>query len=282
MQEEFVNEMIRIYAPFACLLISSLCLLLSSCTSKKPPPSETVPVEVIPESPPVDTVTPNSVPPSSSNTNSKPKTQNAKLSPNISQYAHLSGGYEATCDGQTTDLAGTLMAIAKMMESQKIKYSSADTADCSGIFHRVLWELKVECPEQAYPAFNRYRDSRSLALWYHKHKQLFLVHDPLALAEMIRPGAVMFYGNEGDDYSDATVDELMIQGKGIKHLGIVVKVKKDKKGRVTQYFLFHGRNRKHPAGITSFHRRKPSRKKYPILGDGPNPWVAIAPIVFGK
>lgn len=280
MQKESGNEMMRIYAPFVCLLISSFCLLLPSCTSKKSPPTETTPVEVAPAPAGIDTVSVTSVPlplPKPPTQNSKPKTQTPKP-----QYAHLKGGYEAICGGDRTDLAGPLMAIAKDLEAQKIPYNSANTADCSGIFHRVLWALEEECPEQAFPSINKYRDSRSIARWYHEHRELFLVHDPLKMAEMIRPGAVMFYGKEGDDYSDATVDELMIQGKGIGHLGIVVKVKKDKKGHVTQYFLFHGRNRKHPAGITSFHRRKPSRKKYPILGDGPNPWVAIAPIVVGE
>ena len=243
--------------------------LLGGCTSKSPksPPNETVAPPKPAQTHPVDSAVvpaPKVAPPTPLKT----------VKPAIK--------YATTCKGQDMDLAEPIMSIAQHLEAQKLKYSSADTTDCSGIFHRVLWELAEICPAQKFPSIARYRDSRSIALWYHQHQQLHIVRDPLEMAEMIRPGAVMFYGKEGDDYSDATVDELMVQGKGIGHLGIVVEVKKDKKGRVTQYFLFHGRNRKHPASITSFHRRKPSRKKYPILGDGPNPWVAIAPILVGE
>ena len=192
----------------------------------------------------------------------------------------LKGGYVLRCEGKKLDLAGPVMAVAKGLERQKFAYRQADTADCSGMFHRMLIGLQTYCPDHDYPAYGKYRDSRELARWYHKHKELELVLDPLEMEEMIKPGAVMFYGYGDRKYKKLKYRKLFVRGKGINHVGVVTSVQKDSKGNIISYALFHGRNPKYPAGITDFHRREPSRDHYPVFGNGDQPWLAVAPVLF--
>ena len=188
--------------------------------------------------------------------------------------------YAAKCDGAETDLAVPVMEIAKNLEAQKLEYIHEKLQDCSGMFHQVLMKLKDRCPDHAYPEVDKYRDSRALAQWYHENEKLILVTDEKAKSSLIKPGAAMFYGYSGKDYSSFTADDLFVRGTGINHVGIVVDVKKDESGQVTNYSIFHGRNPKHTAGITSYHNLVPTRESYPPLGNGGGKWVAIAPAIW--
>ncbi len=167
--------------------------------------------------------------------------------------------------GKPIDLTAASLAIAQSLEEKELAYNSANLADCSGIFHRVLQEFKAIYPKHKYPSVKKYRDSRSLALWYKKQGKLTEVQagKEEELGWNIRPGMAMFYGKNA-----------------ISHVGLVVAVIRDEKGQVLQYSLFHGRNPRHFASITDFHRLEPSRAEYPVYGDGGMRWLAFAPVVF--
>jgi len=108
---------------------------------------------------------------------------------------------------------------------------------------------------------------------------LTLITDPVSQSDLIKPGAVLFYGYGGKAYTQISAQDLFQRGTGINHVGIVTEVEKDAKGKVMNYKLFHGRNPKYPAGITPYHRLVPSRSGNPPLGNGTQPWVAFAPVV---
>jgi hypothetical protein len=196
----------------------------------------------------------------------------------VSQLADLDA-YHIQCSGSTIDLAHPVREISVRLEAQKLEYAPSNLADCSGIFHRVLKNLKERCPSHAYPEVNKYRDSRALARWYQENNTLLLIHDALAQSDLIKPGAVLFYGYGGKKYQHFSAEDLFVRGKGINHVGVVVEVTKNDQDEVESYRLFHGRNPKHTAGITDYHLRKPTRDSYPPLGNGPEQWVAFAPIV---
>jgi hypothetical protein len=187
--------------------------------------------------------------------------------------------YSTQCGESLVDLAQPVKEIATNLEAQNFEYASSNLADCSGMFHRVLKNLKKKCPSHAYPKVNKYRDSRALAKWYQENKTLLLVNDALAQSDLIKPGAVLFYGYGGKNYQDFSAEDLFVRGTGINHVGVVVEVTKNEQGEVESYRLFHGRNPKYTAGITDYHLRKPTRDSYPPLGNGPEQWVAFAPIV---
>lgn len=188
--------------------------------------------------------------------------------------------YEAQCGGGATNLATPVMSIAKNLEAQKLAYISSKLQDCSGMFHQVLIKLKEQCPEHSYPEVNKYRDSRSLAKWFHENEKLVLVNDAKGQSDLIKPGAAMFYGYGGRNYSNFKAEDLFVRGSGINHVGVVVDVQKDEAGNVTSYSIFHGRNPKYTAGITDYHELVPTRSSYPPLGNGPEQWVAVAPIIW--
>ena len=124
----------------------------------------------------------------------------------------------------------------------------------------------------------KYRDSRALARWYHERGKLQLIKNAAESTDLLKPGAVLFFGKNGFTYEDFSVDDLLVPQKGIDHLGVVVKVHKNESGQVLHYELFHGYGRKGktPASITDWHKRTPSRAGYPPLGNGRQQWVAIA------
>ncbi|MCI5220384.1 MAG: hypothetical protein D3914_14630 [Candidatus Electrothrix sp. LOE2] len=125
-----------------------------------------------------------------------------------------------------------------------------------------------------------YRDSRDLARWYYERGQLQLIENAEESTELLKPGAVLFFGRNGSEYRDFSVDDLLTPRKGIAHLGVVVKVHKNDNGQVVHYELFHGHGRKGetPASITDWHKRTPTRTDYPPFGNGRQQWVAIARI----
>ncbi len=186
--------------------------------------------------------------------------------------------YKTMCGGKLVKIGPMVKEIAEMLEAKGFVYLAADTADCSGIFHRVLMNFKRRCPGQEIPGLREYRDTRALARWYHKHNQLVLIplDSVLAYQDLIKPGAVLFYGYGGKTYNDFTANELFKRGKGINHMGVVVDVDYDETGKIERYYLFHGRNSRYTAGITNFHTRVPTRDTYPPLGNGPQQWVAFS------
>ena len=189
--------------------------------------------------------------------------------------------YRIDCDGQIIDLAGPVADIAAAIEDSSFLYAVKPLTDCSGIFHRLLRRMQKRCPDQAYPPIETYRDTRDLARWYHEQGKLILVQDALASADLIKPGAVLFYGQRDSIYTNFTAEELFQRGTGINHMGVVVRVHKDDAGQVTSYELFHGHGRpgKTPASTTNYHRRVPTRPSYPPLGNGTEQWVAFATLV---
>ena len=187
--------------------------------------------------------------------------------------------YKISCNGNVNTLNVPVKSIAEELDAQQISYDPANLADCSGIFHRFLSAFKAECPGHDLPTPQKNRDSRALAKWYHEQGLLTLIDDEATQQELIKPGAVLFYGYQGKKYENFKAKELFVRGTGIDHVGVVVEVKRDAKGNIINYHLFHGRNPKHPAGITTYHYFKPSRDSYPPLGNGSQQWVAFALLV---
>ncbi len=188
-------------------------------------------------------------------------------------------GYDdSACAG---DLVPAVQATVQGLEAQGILYGVGPLSDCSGIFHRVLKGVKKRCPDYRYPSLQRYRDSRELARWYHEQGELVLIGDAQERTDLIRPGMVLFYGRNGVDYTDFTVEDLVASRAGIDHVGVIVSVATDEDGEVSSYKLFHGHGRrgKTTASATNWHKREPTRASYPPFGNGRQQLVAAARIV---
>lgn len=160
------------------------------------------------------------------------------------------------------------------IEERNILYNTEPLSDCSGMFLRLVNALREKCPNALFPDPDRERDSRAIAGWYAEHENLEIVVDPNLLGRKIRPGMVLFYGQQGRSYQKPTLDELRGEN-GIEHVGVVVGVEKDDRGQVASYTLFHGRSAGKPAGRTT-HTRQPSRGDLPPYGNGDQQIVAIA------
>ena len=186
--------------------------------------------------------------------------------------------YLIDCAGKRIDLEEPVKEIAAALEADSLLYDTKELTDCSGIFHRVLNAMKRRCPDYDYPAVEQYRDTRDLARWYHERGDLILVQDALTSADLIKPGAVLLYGQVDSVYRVFTVEKLLSPKIGINHMGVVVKVDTNASGEVMSYELFHGYGRKGitPASITNWHKREPTRANYPPLGNGREQWVAFA------
>lgn len=184
-----------------------------------------------------------------------------------------------SCFEDIPRLTNIVQEVASRMEAQELMYGESPLSDCSGIFHRVLDSMKTRCPEGSYPS-KIYRDSRSLAKWYHEQNNLRLVVDAEEMANLIQPGAVLFYGGREDKHSaeEINIAHLTSPG-GINHVGIVTSIEKNASGELQNYHLFHGLRPGKYAKITNYHHRRPSRKKYPPFGNGTEALVAIAPVV---
>ncbi|MEM7375171.1 MAG: hypothetical protein AAF587_41640 [Bacteroidota bacterium] len=186
---------------------------------------------------------------------------------------------ESTCLEDEQRLVKNVREIAARMEAEQLMYGELPLTDCSGIFHRLLDSLKERCPEAKYPS-KSYRSSRALAQWYHEQGSLVLLPQPETRTELIRPGAVLFYGGRGDQLAedDFTIGHLT-SSEGINHVGIVTTIKRNSSGVVETYKLFHGLRPGKFAKTTSYHSLNPSRDTYPPLGNGKEALVAIAPVV---
>ncbi len=179
------------------------------------------------------------------------------------------------------NLIPAVLATITDLEAQSILYGVGPLSDCSGILHRVLMGVQKRCPEHEYPSLALCRDSRELARWYHEQGELILIKDAVAQSDLIRPGMVLFFGRTGVRYKNASVKTLLSSRHGIYHVGVVVRVYKDRKGKVARYELFHGHGRRGrtKASVTKWHKRRPTRASYPPLGNGRQQLVAVARIV---
>lgn len=187
------------------------------------------------------------------------------------------------CSNSSFDLIETIRQSAKKLTGTK--YSQAKKTDCSGMFHKVLDDFRDECPNIILPEINEARSSRNIAKWYHDYGNLKIIRDPKESGFLIKPGMVMFYGygSQAGKYNRKKLDinTMIIRGKGVNHVAIVTSVEM-KDGVVESYEIFHGRNPKRPAGVTSSRRIYPHRPNTPVYGNGPEPWLAIAEVLVEK
>ena len=111
-----------------------------------------------------------------------------------------------------------------------------------------------------------------------------LIKDPLAQAELIRPGVVMFYGKKSQEYYNShPVEMLWNDTLGIRHVGVVVDVERNETGEIQSYSLFHGRYTGTPSGISNadnYMHRRVAKSDAPSFGNGSDPWVGVAAIVL--
>jgi len=201
----------------------------------------------------------------------------------------------SSCSGGT--LAATLSGIAKSVERQRLLYDVEELSDCSGIFHRVMNQFSTQCPGPQYPSIAS-RDTRAIAKWYADKKQMVWIDEPLQQDDLIRVGAVMFFGQGGVKYTpnQLATQTMYTVGKGINHVGIVTKVKMVN-GHVDQYWMLHGHGQrgKTVAGVTSTtYEDHTGKKKYnnqnrnyvstrvgPMTpyGNWDEQWVGVAPVL---
>ena len=196
----------------------------------------------------------------------------------------LPGGRIIHCRGRSQDLVKQVRQIARNLEARRIMYNGdgRKLEDCSGIFHQVLIEIARDCPGVEMPVPSAYRSTRDLARWYRERGDFIVIRNPARASDLIRPGAVLFYGQSGRNYTNVSTGDLLRRGTGIEHMGVVMTVDKDAAGRVTSYRLFHGRSSGKIAKTTNYHRLVPSRKSYPPYGNGSQPLVAVAPAVINS
>lgn len=184
------------------------------------------------------------------------------------------------CSNSSFDLIATIRKSAKKLTGTK--YSQAKKTDCSGMFHKLLDSFRDECPNVILPTINEARSSRDIAKWYYDHGNFKIIRNPEESGHLIKLGMVMFYGyaSQAEKYNRKKLDinTIIARGKGTNHVAIVTSVEM-KDGVVESYEIFHGRNPKHPAGITTSRRIYPHRPNTPVYGNGPQPWLAIAEVL---
>lgn len=180
-----------------------------------------------------------------------------------------------------------LLSIIRQSSNQLsgTKYSIAKKADCSGMFHQLLNTFKDTYPNYKFPNINNARSSRDIALWYAKNGNFTIIRDVGKSSHLIQPGMVMFYGYGNPkvkyDRKKLNMQTLITRNIGINHVAVVTDVH-FKNGVLESYDIFHGRNPKHPAGITTSRRVYLNRPDVPAYGNGMEPWVAVAELLVLK
>lgn len=169
-----------------------------------------------------------------------------------------------------------LQRLAGNYETQHILYRSIPLSDCSGMFHRLLQQMKEAFPAFVYPEVLEARSSRALAQWYHGRGSLHIIEDAAASGQLIKPGAIMFFGQVGKKYSRPSIEQLTTYGQGIMHIGTVIDVEKDEQGQVVAYTMFHARGRGKPASHTRHYLQRPNNSSLPAFGNWRQQWVALA------
>lgn len=187
------------------------------------------------------------------------------------------------CDQSNFDLIKNIRASAESLKGTP--YSQANKTDCSGMFHKVLDGIKKACPNSILPSIKKVRSTRDLAEWYYDHGDFQIIKNPKEESHLIQEGSVMFYGYGTRgwpyDYETMTIDMLIIRGVGINHVGIVTNVEREN-GVVQSYDIFHGRNPKKTAGITTSHRVNKQHPELPAYGNWKEPWLAVANVLGKK
>lgn len=216
---------------------------------------------------------------STSLTNSKQKSEAASakfseliinLDPNI-----------IACNGTAFDVVEFINNYATKIEAEPDKwiYSTApkDFKDCSGMFLRLCKEIEQQnCEGYTFPSRD-FHDTRALAGWFHKRKNLTLTRDAAASSQFIRPGMVLFYGYEDrvipENYTAEDLAALYPKGL-IKHIGVVTDVDFDDNGQVTNYEIYHGSRAPKPAKRATI-----SAGQQPIYGNWGQPLLAVGHIM---
>ena len=260
---------------FCSLMICAIVIVLSGCRNAPPTPAPNHPVieDSTPDTP-LDAASPEQSPNDKTNSpdnklnNRPPLPSEEKKSP----QAALS--FPNLCQSEKIDLEAFLTKFSEDMEASKIMYNSEPLSDCSGMFLRLCQATQKRCPDYNFPNPNQVRDSRMIGRWFHNQGNLKIIEDPLADSELIRPGAVMFYGHQNKKYENMTIESITASD-GIEHVGVVTEVKRNAKGVITEYKLFHGRSTGKIAARSSHHKRKPSRKGLPPYGNWDQQWIAV-------
>lgn len=169
-----------------------------------------------------------------------------------------------------------LQRLANEYESKHILYRSIPLSDCSGMFHRLLQQMKEAFPAFVYPEVTEARSSRALAQWYHARGGLHIIGNAADSGHLIKPGAVLFFGQVGKKYQNPSIELLTAYGQGIMHIGTVVDVEKDEQGQVIGYTMFHARGRGKIASHTHHYRSNPQNSGLPAFGNWRQQLVAIA------
>ncbi len=183
------------------------------------------------------------------------------------------------CFSDDDKLSLQLTLFAEKMEKDAIMYNSIKLSDCSGIFHRTAQFVGSKCDRYQYVA----RDSRSLAKWYHDNNNLVIINDAKSKRNLIKPGSVMFFGKTGKKYQPTVEQVTAPYPNGIiQHIGVVTEVTKDDTGDVTGYVMFHGRRPGVTAKRSHYHKIKPPKLGFPVLGNWEQQWVGVANIMTPK
>jgi hypothetical protein len=187
-------------------------------------------------------------------------------------------------------MAVVLNKISDDITAQNLDYVREKGQDCSGIYHKIKDRLQKEfapfgdANKYHFPTYEDDRDSRQVAQWYHDNGNLKLVKDGLADGNLLRPGAVVFFGQNNKAYSpdQINIDYLTDPNQGIYHIATVTSVEKDDAGNVIKYTMMHGRSPGKTAsrtggnhGVPGSNKTNARHKKYPF-GNADQQWVAIA------
>ncbi len=268
-------------------LFKLLCLLLTfsilfGCkpkTAEKTGPSTTT-TSPKPEQPKPEQPKPEPPAPTPTSNNSDPVTSSTPV-PTPPPLPPIT----KRCGVDNFDIAGVTNKAAKELEGIMYNREPSAKADCSGIYHRVVEKFKAICPDAKTPAFNKARDSRSLAAWYKKNGDLKIIRNPEANADLIQPGVVMFYGygkrRNHYDFQKMTMDTLTLRGTGINHIAIVTSVNRVD-GDLISYELFHGRTDNKASATTKSYKVTSWDKTWPMYGNAFEPWLAVASSPLGN
>lgn len=177
-------------------------------------------------------------------------------------------------DRLSASIGDFVLKIATSLSAQKLMYNPKPAAlkDCSGIFHRVLNQLREMNSEWKFPPIASARSSKTIAGWYEKRGEFIPIHDPINQSHLLEPGTVLFFGSKRPASKGMAFKDIQ---KTIQHLGIAVVTEKDRKNETNRYHLFHGRSRGKPAAITQWHLRDNN----PPFGNGRQHWVGYARLV---
>jgi len=207
-----------------------------------------------------------------------PRAKNVNQKSNDNTFVLSEEAIEKICGKLQADLLTEIRASSD--KHTGTPYNSAKQADCSGMFHRVLNDIREICPGAVLPTLKNARSSRGLAKWYHDNGDFKIIRNPEQSGHLIQPGMVMFYGysNKPYDLEKITIDELAIRGTGINHVGIVIHIEKEN-DKVISYRLFHGRTPGKPAEASTLYLKEPNNPDILPYANWKEPWLGIANVL---